>query len=142
MSLVGLAIIVGLGVLYGINVIQGDLEHRATAALQANAYLDIEVEATGQDVSLTGSVSKEEDLVTVPEIVASLDGVRSVHSEIRLVLPPATGDVTVETDPLLMQWSGGAVTVTGDVSDEPTREAILDALGDAFASVDDTGLTI
>jgi OOP family OmpA-OmpF porin len=142
MSLVGLAIIVGLGVLYGINVIQGDLEHRATAALQANAFLDVEVEATGQDVQLTGSVSKEEDLATVPQIVASLDGVRSVHSEIRLVLPPDTGDVTVETDPLLMQWSGGAVTVTGDVSDEPTREAILNALGDAFTSVDDTGLTI
>ncbi len=142
MSLVGLAVIVGFGAVYGIKVIEGDLEQRATAALQANAFLDVEVEAAGQDLQLTGSVSKEEDLATVPELVATLDGVRSVRSEIRLVLPPETGDSTIETDPLVMQWSGGAVTITGDVSDDPTREAIVNALDAAFTSVDDTGLIV
>ncbi len=142
MSIVGLAILVGLGMLYGIKAVEGDLENRATALLQANAILDVEVDASGQDLQLVGSVAKEEDLVAAPQLVASLEGVRSVQSEIRLVLPLETGDSVVETDPLVMQWSGGAVTITGDVSDEPTREAIVAALDEAFGSVDATGLTV
>lgn len=142
MSLFGLGILVFFGSLYGVRAIESDLKDRAIELLQANAFLDVEVDANGRDIELTGSVDEADDLVTVPELVASVSGVKTVASELRYVASPEGGEPTIDTDPLVIQWSGGQVTVTGDVSDEATRDTLIEALEDSFGSVNADGLTI
>ncbi len=59
-SLVGLLIIMGLAVLFGVRSVEGTLESQTLGLLRANGIRDVEVDATGLELTLNGTVRQED----------------------------------------------------------------------------------
>ncbi len=129
-------------VFFGIRSVQGDIEARAGVVLSANGYTDVTVEATGNDVVLLGSITPEQSVEEAVELVGTLPGVGAVESNLFVVEPTTTGPIAVTGDPLVIRWSGRAVTVAGDVSTRDIAGFVTDALAGTFLSVDDSQLTV
>jgi len=141
-SVLGFIVITALAVVFGVQRIEDDLERRAQRALRLNQIQNVEVVAVGQDLTITGTVGEEDQVEGARKLVVSVRGVRSVNPNIEYVAPRNTDPEDLETDALIITWSGTSAVVTGTVSDEPTREAVLEVLAASWNSVDAEGLVV
>lgn len=142
-ALVGFLVVLGVGVFFGLRTIESDLETRTLALLEAAGQKDIEVEASGRDIYLSGTVGEDRLVARVPEFVATrLEGVRTVTANLRVVITNEAREIVIAAEPLVVTWTPTTASVTGTISDEPTLASITDALSKVFPQIDTTGLTV
>jgi OOP family OmpA-OmpF porin len=140
---VGLMLLLGLSVFYGIRAIENHLESQVDAVLAANEIDDVTVDARGVDLSIRGTVSVEEQKETIKSFAESLEGVGKVETELEYVPPIVVEEPDIVAAPITVTWAGGQVTVVGELSDESSRDAVIEALGGYFPNgVNADGLTI
>ena len=135
-------VLIGLAVVMGSRKIESDLESNVLAFLQANDIRNVEVEASGLDLQLTGVVDAESLLTAIPDAVRTRYPVRDLRVDLRFVLPPEANEIEVTPDSLVFDWSGGVVTVTGTMSKPSTVNAILTTLGPLYSEIDAEGLVV
>ncbi|MEA2001409.1 MAG: OmpA family protein [Actinomycetota bacterium] len=136
-TVVGTFLLVVFGTFFGLRSIENHLETTAKDALVAAEVVDVEVEASGVDLHLRGTVAEEEQLATVPVFVAAIEGVGSVETELVWIEPVDAVVTEVVANPITVTWANGSVTIKGEVSDDPNRAALVAALEDLFpAGVD------
>ena len=140
---IGVVILVGLALFYGIRAIENHLVTQVENVLVANEIRDVMVEANGVDLLIRGTVQDEEQIQTIPAFAESLEGVGDVEAELEYVPPLVIEDPDIVAAPITVAWAAGQATVTGEVSDEAGRTAIVDALAGYFANgVNADGLTV
>lgn len=129
-------------IVFGSGSVERALVEGTVQTLRSGGYADIDVTSDGREVQLIGTVGDDTDLELVPQVVAKLTGVRSVESDLRVV--QASGDSgPVAADPLTIEWSEGAVDITGTVSGGESRSRIVQAAESRFSgNVDAGGLEI
>lgn len=142
-TFVAFVVLVILAVLFGVRTVEQNLESTATRLLAERGVENIEIVANGVDLSLRGTVTAEDQLTTIPEFVAGIEGVGSVSPEL-VYVPPLDIDVPdVVAAPLSLEWSGGDVVVTGELSDTAARDAVIADLEGVFpGSVAADGLLV
>jgi OOP family OmpA-OmpF porin len=111
-------------------------------ALRSNQIENVEVVATGQDMMITGTVREEDQVDGAAILVASVRGVRSVDPNIEWVPPRTAVEVEFISEPFVMTWSGSSVVITGTLSDEATRDTVIEVAGATWAQTDTVGLTV
>lgn len=131
-TVLGTIVLVVLAIVFGVKSIESHLETTITQQLTAAGIKDVTVDATGTDIRLRGTVAEDEQLATVPEFVAEIEGVSSVAADLAVVVVSDPGAVTVVADPLTISWDSGSATVSGEVSSETTRSAIVTKLQERF----------
>jgi OOP family OmpA-OmpF porin len=141
-AVLGFIVLSALAVVFGIQRVENDLEQRAEQALRSNQIEDVEVVATGQDLVITGTVREENQVDGAVGLVASVPGVRNVDPNVEWVPPRITEEVDLVADPLVVAWSGPNVVVTGTVSDEATREAVVEIAEATWTNADTAGLVV
>jgi outer membrane protein OmpA-like peptidoglycan-associated protein len=141
-SLVVFLVIVFGAVNFGTRNIEANLEGRAHATLLAAGFTDVEVEAEGATVHLSGSISTEQSETTAFEAVSRLTGVDSVEGKLWPVFSGELDEIVVTGDAIVIEWDANSITVEGTVAAEERRVFIADALSGDFLSVDIEKLTI
>lgn len=141
-SLVIVLLVVALAVVFGGRKIEEDIQADVLAFLRANEIRNVEVEASGLEVSITGTVDQERLLTAIPDAVRSNFPVRGVEVDLRVVLPPEANEIEVTPESLTLDWAAGAATVTGTMSDQGAIDAIVNTLSASYGSVDSSALTI
>jgi outer membrane protein OmpA-like peptidoglycan-associated protein len=141
-SLVVFLVIVFGAVNFGTKSIEANLEGRAHATLLAAGFTDVEVEAEGATVHLSGSISTEQSETTAFEAVSRLTGVDSVEGKLWPVFSGELDEIVVTGDAIVIEWDANSITVEGTVAAEERRVFIADALSGDFLTVDIEKLTI
>ena len=143
-----LAIVVA-AVNFGTNSIESDIEARASRALAAAGFTNVEAEATGTEVRLSGTYTVTEgnpEATQDPEqafvAVAALSGVGDVTGQIWPTTIESDETVVVRGAPIEASWELGRVTVSGNVSTSEKHQLIETTLAGYFSSVDVDGLTV
>jgi OOP family OmpA-OmpF porin len=151
----GTLLLAVLAVIFGVRAIENDLETRALAVIDHAVAVDAEddptvatrteisVDASATDLHLRGTVGVEDYRDTLPAMVQGIAGMGNVTSELEY-LPPIDIDAPdVVAAPLTINWSGGSVTIVGEVSSEANRDLLVATLEDLFAGhVTADGLTV
>ncbi|HHC07809.1 MAG TPA: OmpA family protein [Actinobacteria bacterium] len=135
-SALGLLLVVALALFFGIRAVESTVTARALRALHAAGYVAVDVVARGNDLLLTGTVSSDQDLAEPPAIVAGLAGVDRVEANLFVVELGEADPEAVVGDPIVVSWSGRAVTVVGDVSSDDIESFLAGELEARFSSVD------
>jgi outer membrane protein OmpA-like peptidoglycan-associated protein len=141
-SLVVFLVIVFGAVNFGTKNIEANLEGRAHATLVAAGFTDVEVEAEGATVHLSGSISTEQSETTAFEAVSRLTGVSDVEGRLWPVFLGELDEIVVTGDAIVIEWDANSITVEGTVAAEERRVFIADALSGDFLTVDIEKLTI
>lgn len=154
-TFVGTLVLIVLAVIFGIGTIEGHLESSAERAIQAQVAeaaeenpeaagrTEVDVVASGVDVHLRGTVGLEDQIGVLPELVNQIEGVGTVTADLVYVEPVVVDAPKIVAEPITIVWASGQATITGEVSDEPSRAAFLDTLGDQFPNgVNSDGFTI
>ncbi len=141
-SLVVFLVIVFGAVNFGTKNIEANLEGRAHATLVAAGFTDVEVEADGATVHLSGSISAEQSETTAFEAVSRLTGVSDVEGKLWPVFSGELDEIVVTGDAIVIEWDANSITVEGTVAAEERRVFIADALSGDFLTVDIEKLTI
>lgn len=128
----GTVVLVALAVFFGISAIENYLETTAEDGLFAAGVTDVAVEASGTDVLLRGTVSNEDQLVTVPQFVEQIEGVGTVTPDLAVVSLVEIDAPEIVAAPITINWTDGSADIVGEVSDESTRVALVAALEDFF----------
>ena len=140
---VGMLILLVLAVFFGLRAIENHLETTAEDGLVARGVTDVDVEATGVDVQLRGTVATEQQLSTVPQFVAQIEGVGEVQADLVWLPPVELDDPVIVAAPITISWANRQATIEGEVSDEANRTAFVDALDELFPNgVNADGLAI
>lgn len=153
-TVVGTFLLVVLAVFFGLKAVEGHLETESLRAVDAvviaaanedpafRNITEVSAEASGTDVHLRGTVDNEDMIATIPALVQRIEGVGVVTAELEWVPPIEVSDVDVITAPITIAWSAGSATVTGELSDDANRDALVAALDELFPrGVDADGLT-
>lgn len=138
-ALLALATVAAGAIWFGGNQVERALENRAIQVLRSGGYNDLEVTADGRDLVVIGSVGAQSEIDLIPQVLASLDGVRTVTAEQLRVVVPSEGDGPVMAEPLEIEWADGAVDVTGTVSSQEVRSQIVSALQEVYPGAVDAG---
>jgi OmpA-OmpF porin, OOP family len=109
---------------FGTANIESDLEQRSTRALGAAGFTEVEVEANGTTMTLSGSYVDGQDDLLAYAAVESVSGVGAVEGKIWPVSVDDLGEAVVTGAPLEVRWVNGDLVFTGDVSTEEKREFI------------------
>lgn len=154
-TVVGTFLLVVLAVFFGLQSVEGHLETEALRAVDAiviaaaeedpafRNITEVDAEASGVDVHLRGTVDNEDMTVTIPDLVQRIEGMGVVTAELEWVPPIDAREVRIDAAPITITWAAGQATVTGEISDDANRDALIAALEDQFPrGVDATGLTI
>lgn len=136
-----LAIVFG-AVNFGTKKVEANLEARAHATLVAAGFTDVEAEADGATVHLSGSISTDQVEATAFEAVTRLTGVRAVEGTLWPVFSGELDDIVVTGDAIVINWDETSITVEGTVAAEERRVFIVDALSGEFTTVNVESLTI
>ena len=131
-TVVGTFLLLVLAVFFGIRAIENHLETTALNGLIANGVDDVDVEASGVDLYLRGTVDSEELLATVPLFVEQIEGVGSVTPDLAYVAPIEIDEPEIVANPITVTWANRAATIVGEVSDEPNRQAFITELEGLF----------
>lgn len=131
-------LITGAAVWFGGNQIQDDVREASLQLLRSGGFSDIEVTADGRTVTLIGSVPTEEDVALVPQVVAELESVTEVTSELRVVVASVSSG-PVAADALMISWEEGSADVTGSVSDDSVRSEVITTMEERFPGAVDGG---
>jgi OOP family OmpA-OmpF porin len=131
-SLLGLLGLLGAAIIFGIQSIEDDLETTATARLQEAGLDRVRVKATGRDLRVLGDVPDPALLATVDAVTGTVDGVREVQVDVRVIEPGGESTIEITGRTISISWDSSRVTINGDVSDSATRQSILGALSREF----------
>jgi len=142
MSLTGMLVLIILGVIFGTRSIERGLAETITQSLQAAGLTELEVEVEGRDVLVFGDVPTEENIGAVIAYVESLEGVISLETNMRVVVPREPSEVQIMSDPIIVTWDQTSASVAGTVSTQDNVGAIVASLESDFGSIDATGLTV
>jgi OOP family OmpA-OmpF porin len=118
---------------FGTASIENDLERRASSALAAAGFDEVDVEAHGTSLSISGTYVEGQDEQSAFHAVESVSGVGDVDGQIWLISTEEIGDAVVTGAPLEATWVNGDVTIVGDVSTEEKRDFIALTLDQAIA---------
>jgi outer membrane protein OmpA-like peptidoglycan-associated protein len=142
-TLAGLLIIAGLAIFYGTRAIEGTLERQTLGLLRSNGLRSIEVDASGLEVTLVGTVREEGQVALAIAIAHSIEGVVDVNAQNVVYVPPDPEyELEIVAEPLVFSWDATGLRVEGTVSDEPTRRAVLEAVAETWENVDASGLAV
>jgi outer membrane protein OmpA-like peptidoglycan-associated protein len=142
-AIVGLLVIMAFAVFYGTGSIESKLEAQTTGLLRGNGIRDVDVDASGLELTLTGTVREEGHVALALAIAHSIEGVRDVDAQnVIYVPPPEDVEFDIEADPLVFSWDATGGAVTGTVSDEATRSVVVEAVRETWADVDASGLVV
>lgn len=134
--IVAFLIFLFLAIRFGTSSIEGDIETRANGLLEANGLTTVNVQASGTDVELTGSISEDRSEDAIFAAVGALGGVTSVDGKLWPVGTSTDEDIVIVGDSVEIEWSGSAAVVRGDLSTEERKQSVETALADVFARVD------
>ena len=137
-----LVILIAVATVFGGRKIEADLQAGITGFLLENDIRNVDVIASGLDVSLDGTVDREELLAAIPSAIQSNFAVRDLDVALRYLPPRQPSDIEVVADPLVITWVQDSVTVTGTMSNQSTVDAILTTLQGSFGNTEATGLTV
>lgn len=144
-GLIALVVFVAISffaVRFGTQSIESDLEGRSLRAVQAAGFTDVQTEANGTDISLSGSYASGQDEQAAFDAVASVAGVGDVMGQIWPISTEELEAAAVRGAPVEATWDFGRITVTGDVS-TPEKAALIETtLASSFHTVDVAGLTV
>jgi outer membrane protein OmpA-like peptidoglycan-associated protein len=127
---------------FGTKNIEANIEGRATQSLEAAGFTDVEVEADGATVHLSGSITTEQVDTTAFDAVNNLTGVRSVDGTLWPVFAGELDEIAVTGDAIVVNWDEDSITVEGTVAAEERSAFIADTLSTDFATVDTEGVII
>ncbi len=135
-ALVALAVflvIAFLAVRYGTARIEADLESRSASALVAAGYPDVQVEANGTSVRLSGSMTSDQFEDVAFATVAELRGVANVDGKLWPVFAGELEEIVVTGNAIDITWSSDSAVVLGSISTEEKQTLILDSLSESFS---------
>jgi outer membrane protein OmpA-like peptidoglycan-associated protein len=127
---------------FGTKNIEANIEGRATQSLEAAGFTDVEVEADGATVHLSGSITTEQVDTTAFDAVNNLTGVRSVDGTLWPVFAGELDEIVVTGDAIVVNWDEDSITVEGTVAAEERSAFIADTLSADFSTVDTDGVII
>ena len=143
-----LAIVIS-AVHFGTQNIESDLEARSARALSAAGFTDVEAEASGTEVRLSGTYlvyesdpGASQDPEAAFAAVSALGGVGDVTGQIWPTSIESDETIVVRGSPIEATWEFDRVTVSGNVSTEEKRELIAITLANSFSNVDAEGVTV
>ncbi len=140
--IVGFIIIAFLGVRFGTAGIEADLEAKARQALATSGFTEVNVDARGTSLRLSGSITTEQ---TQDEAYAAVSGITGVGSVGGALWPVFTGDleeIVVTGEAIDITWNGDEAIVSGSVSSTEKVAFVNQTLSSTFTNgVDIAGLS-
>ncbi len=140
--IVGFAIIAFLAVRFGTAGIEADLEAKARQALATSGFTEVNVDARGTSLRLSGSITTEQ---TQDEAYAAVSGITGVGSVGGALWPVFTGDleeIVVTGEAIDITWNGDEAIVSGSVSNTEKVAFVNQTLSSTFTNgVDIAGLS-
>ena len=131
---------------FGTQSIESDIEANAAQALAASGFTDVEVEANGTTVSISGSFLEGQNEADAYRAVEGVRGVGAVEGQIWMVSTGELDAVVIRGAGLEATWVNGAVVVSGNLSTEDKITFVGATLTDSettpFTTVDVEGLTV
>jgi OOP family OmpA-OmpF porin len=118
---------------FGTANIERDLEQRSSSALAAAGFDQVDVEAHGTTVSLSGTYLPDQDETLAFAAVAGLSGIGDVDGQIWEISVDDLDAPIVSGAPFEATWTNGAIVITGNVSTEEKLAFIDITLDDAVA---------
>jgi len=135
------ALIVG-AVIFGTRTIESGLEERISETLKREGVTEVEVRATAQHVLVVGAADSQETIDQIIDYVATVPGVETFESNLRVKIVVDPGELVIAADPINLAWTAAGATVSGNVSSDDFRDAFVLSFEDTFGTVDATGLTV
>ena len=142
LSALALIALTAAAVFFGSSQVEAALQRDTLEYLRRAGFDDVEVQASGQDIELDGTVPTEEDLVALPETVSNRPGVQRVFSSLdvrELVVPEG---VPAPSDPMVLTLADDVLTVTGTLPSQSAINRVTTALADTGHQLDTEGLEI
>jgi OOP family OmpA-OmpF porin len=127
---------------FGTKNIEADIEARAEAGLHAAGFTDVDVEAQGATVHLSGSITTEQTETAAFEAVNRITGVHAVEGTLWPVFEGELDEILITGDAIKMDWDGRTLVIEGTIASEERRVFITETLVDTFAIVDTELLTV
>ena len=142
LSALALIALTAAAVFFGSSQVEAALQRDTLEYLRRAGFDDVEVQASGQDIELDGTVPTEEDLVALPETVSNRPGVQRVFSslDVREVVVPE--GVPAPSDPMVLTLADDVLTVTGTLPSQSAINRVTTALADTGHQLDTEGLEI
>ncbi len=137
--LMSLAVFIAISfaaVYFGTDNIERDLEVRSQETLEGAGFSDVDVEAAGATVLLSGSITTEQTEEDAFNAVAALTGVRSVEGKLWPTFSGELQEIVVKGDAIKINWDGEAATVEGNVASEERKTLVYETLIGTFPSLD------
>ena len=142
-GVVGLLIIMAFAIFYGTQTIENTLESRALGLLRDYDIRNVEVDASGLELTLRGTVREETHIALAEAIARSIEGVIDVDADnVVYVATLEEIDIDITADPLVFSWSRSKLVVTGTVSDQATLDVVIAAVQEAWSEIDASGLVV
>lgn len=146
LSAIAFFILVGISVFFGTRRIEGSLEAQALSVLTTAGFDDVEVDASGTDLSLSGTYYTGSPIIDAVTGVGAIVGVGSVDASqlYDVALPLEPDEENPVGGPIDIAWSEGTVTVRGEISSSDLRTSLVQSLRQVSSIdvVDDTGLGV
>ncbi|MCL1597815.1 MAG: BON domain-containing protein, partial [Actinomycetia bacterium] len=140
--IVGFLIIAFLAVRFGTTGIEADLEAKARQSLVANGFTEVNVEASGTSLRLSGSITTEQAQDDAYATVAQITGVGTVSGSLWPVSTGELQEIIVTGDAIDITWNGNEAIVSGSVSSTEKLVFVDETLSSTFTNgVDVTGLS-
>jgi outer membrane protein OmpA-like peptidoglycan-associated protein len=141
LSAVALMALTAAAVFFGSNQVEAALQRDTLDYLRRAGFDDVDVQASGQDVELVGSVPTEEDLVALPETVANRPGVQRVVARLE-VEESEVPEGPAPSDPMVLTLADDVLTVTGTLPSQSAINRVSTALADTGHQLDTEELVI
>ncbi len=139
-TIIVLALLVLGAVWFGTRKIERHLVASAEETLQGAGINTVSASADGADLSLNGTVDSPEDVGRSADLVAAVNGVRSVTTELTVRDPVELTLSEVDPDPLTIAWTAAGVTVTGTVAPDSVAQVVASLESVFDLPVDHAGL--
>lgn len=143
--LISLAVFIAITVAavhFGTRNIENDLEVRSEQALLTAGFPDVEVDAIGATVHLSGSMSTEQSEADAFAAIANLGGVNSVDGKLWPVFDGELEEIELTDDAINISWDGDDIVIVGNIASEDRRTFIADTLTGTFGNIDISGLVV
>ncbi len=127
---------------FGTKNIEADIEARAVAGLQAAGFTDVDAEANGATIHLSGSITTEQTESAAFETVNRLTGVHGVEGKLWPVFAGELDEIVITGDAIKMDWDGRTIVIEGTIASEERRVFITETLASTFSNVDTELLTV
>jgi outer membrane protein OmpA-like peptidoglycan-associated protein len=129
-------------VYFGTRNIEQNLTTRSQETLDLAGFHDVDVEASGATVILSGSITTEQSEDEAFSAVAALAGVRSVEGKLWPVFSGELEEIVITGDALEINWDGDSAIVEGNVASQDRRTLVYETLVGTFPSLDIENLTV